>query len=363
MLAILLTALALNGCNGGATTTGDTGPGDSGLPGDSSGDTSPLGDAMDTTGGVTGMVACTQLAMARCARLDACSNNTGVARVYGSMNTCVSQLTANCLAALMVPMTTASPSFEQACAAAVTAQSCSDFRSGLTAPGCVAPMGPLANGMPCVANGQCASTVCLVPRNAQCGVCGAVPAVGADCSVNANCGHTLVCNRNAVTLAETCQMPVAAGGTCDGDHPCAGGLGCVRASATVTSGTCTAFATMVGATCNVTDVGMATCDAYQGLFCNNMNQCAMSTAAMVGQACGPMMMRMSDAVCQGAAYCQPAAMAGGMRTCAAASMDGQPCDTSSGPDCFPPSRCVLGAVGADAGTSGTCRAFDPAACH
>lgn len=306
--------------------------------------------------------ACTTIATSRCAKIDQCSNGLGVARAYGTMDVCVSRQTANCVATLMAPMTTASSTFETACAAAITAESCADYRSGITPAACIAPPGPLANGMPCVAFGQCQSTVCLVPRNGQCGVCAPQPAAGDDCSVNSSCGRDLVCNHNTVTGSYTCRTLVATGGTCDADHPCGADLGCVKASATAASGTCQPLGTTVGAACNDVNVGMATCDANQGLFCNGMSQCAMTTTAVAGAACGPMSMRASDAVCTAGATC-PTAAAGTARTCLAAATDGQPCDTAAGPACLAPARCVLTTSGSDAGTTGTCQVFNPAACH
>ena len=308
------------------------------------------------------MAACTTIATSRCAKIDQCSNGLGVTRAYGSMDVCVSRQTANCLGTLMAPMTTATSAFETACAAAITAESCADYRSGITPVACIAPPGPLANGMPCVAFGQCQSTVCLVPRNGQCGVCAPQPVAGDDCSVISGCDRDLFCNHNITTGSYTCRALVPMGGTCDIDHPCGADLGCVRASGTAASGTCQPLGTSVGAACNDLNVGMATCDANQGLFCNGTSQCAMTTTAAAGAACGPMSMRSSDAVCTGGASC-PTVTAGTARTCLAPAMDGQPCDTSAGPGCIAPSRCVLSASGADAGTMGTCQVFNPTACH
>lgn len=354
-LALLSTALlAVAACS--STSSTDASMNDGG----------DIANATDTSMGVDSgdpTASCTALATARCAKLDSCSNGVGVAHTYGSMDVCVTRLTANCVASLMVAGTAATPTFEIACGAAITAETCADFRNGITPAACVAAAGPLANGMPCVTSGQCQSQVCLTPRNSLCGTCAPQPSAGDDCAMNSGCGRDLVCNHNATAGTYTCRALVAMGGTCDIDHPCGADLGCVRTAATATMGTCQSLGMTVGAACNDLNIAMPTCDANQGLFCNGMSQCAMATVAMAGQACGPMSMRATDSVCTAGGFCPAAATGTTTRMCLAAASDGQPCDSTLGPPCLAPSRCIVTATGADAGTAGTCMVLNPTACH
>jgi hypothetical protein len=337
---------ALLACSGGAT------------PADGNGGNDAASDGSSDGGGndpAAVMTACQHVAMARCSRLDACTNNLGATRTYGSAAVCIERQVAVCVAGHQAPMTATTAANTEACATALAAQTCTDWRASVTPTACLPAHGPLAAGMPCVAAAQCQTGFCQVARNQQCGVCAAEPAVGAACGSNGlSCGRDLTCATN-----NTCAQQVAASGVCDDGHPCTPGLACVRPTMASTMGTCQPEATMLGAACSSRAVVAATCDGTLELFCNAMSQCAQSATASAGGACGVMGMAASDAVCTGGASCPAAAMAGGMRTCLAPAADGMPCDTNAGPDCLTPSRCVLTAL---TGTAGTCRAFDPNAC-
>jgi hypothetical protein len=305
------------------------------------------------------VAACNAVAMARCAKYDECSNGMAIAHDFGSMDACISRYSADCVASLTsTPMTTNTPASEQACAAGIGAQSCADWRDGRTPTACVPSPGPLANGTACVANSQCQSTVCLVPRDGQCGVCSPQPMPGDDCSAHSNCGRDLVCRANATNGTYTCRATVQAGGTCDADHPCASSLACVKSASTDASGTCQPAVNSVGGACHPNNIGGPDCDGFLGLFCNAMNQCAAVMTATAGQACGQSTDRTSNTFCTNASTCPPSTVT--PRNCVARSTDGQPCDTAVGPDCITPARCVL--ASADGGTAGTCLTFSPTAC-
>jgi hypothetical protein len=364
-----------------AACGGDTaliGPGpDSGL------DASNAGDAKSSGGGEAGggdagaptaMSACADSAKARCAQNDKCTNSVADKNKYGDEATCESRLTAQCVKNLGAPGSGATPATVESCAQTIPTETCSAYLGNDPADTCLPPMGTVANGGACGLGAQCVSTYCRIPAHASCGTCDDAPKAGDPCGPTGECGA-----RNGLQCVnDTCIAQGALNAACDKDNPCGPDLTCVGAKA-ATKGTCTAPVAMVGAACDPNKATGPGCDLTQGLYCKPvMKQCAAVTFATDGQPCG----EVSGAlvICQAGSCIIPPAGSGSdggidaglddggaeggttaprQGTCKAFAMDGQSCDTSGGPLCMNPARCVYAS---DASATGTCTLPDPSAC-
>jgi hypothetical protein len=136
---------------------------------------------------------------------------------------------------------------------------------------------------------------------------------------------------NAVT--HTCTPFAHLGTACGASQICDDGLTCAN-------GVCATGATTLGAACSPDGPG---CDQYAGLACNaSTGTCANLVLASAGQACGNVAGQQqlcAVSVCTRGA-CEAKAPLGGA------------CDLVDAPFCTSFATCV---VGADGGTSGTCR--------
>jgi len=300
---------------------------------------------------LTAQQACADVAAARCQKMEQC-NPQGLINTYGDLSTCETKQSATCVDNLAAPQTANTPSHTEACAQAFPSISCSDNELGNVPPACQPPAGPRANGSPCSVPGQCASAYCIIARTAACGVCGAAPVVGSSC-VNNACGPGLLCS----DVTNLCVAPVASGGSCADNSVCAPGTGCIGNSPTA-AGTCLALATTQGAACDPNDGGPR-CDGRLGLYCNvpEGRICDRIVNAAPTQECGTVDGGVIDCIAGG--FCQR--LDGGRSgTCIAPVGNGLDCDTTDGPTCAVPARCVLSIVG---GTSGTCQTTNPAVCN
>lgn len=146
---------------------------------------------------------------------------------------------------------------------------------------CIVP-GALANGAPCYANAQCASSVCLVAKGNTCGTCQPQPQAGDSCA-NVGCGRNL----NCPVAAMVCEVLGQSGAACDRGNPCAAGFSCVGANnAMMIQGKCQAAAGSVDAPCDPKQQVMPGCDVAKGLTCNNTLNCVATTLAQTGGSCG-----------------------------------------------------------------------------
>lgn len=295
--------------------------------------------------GPTADQACATIAAARCTKLQTCSASD-LARRFGDLATCETREALACTAGLAAAMTGNTVTAVEACAAAVDAEACGDFFSKSPPDACRTAMGLEATGAACGFSAQCATGFCAAASDAACGTCAAVPQAGASCA-SQGCGQDLVC----VASTQLCQAPVAIGGMCSRELPCADGGTCVGANAQQNIlGTCTADASAVGATCDGKHKTAPDCSADLGLACDSTtNQCATLPLAAAGQPCGQLGTTVTR--CTGGATCAIAAgqMAG---TCVAPAADGAACDTAAGPGCLTPARCIATTAG---GTAGTCQ--------
>lgn len=338
------------GAAGGGTAGGSGAAGGTAGGGGSSGSGGAAGGS-----GTTVAQACSDDAKLRCSMLDKCQPGLGggVARHYPDMATCLSLLTESCTAALGAPGTAATADFVEACVQARSAQSCSDFQSGVTPSACLTPKGTVATGAACSVSAQCASGFCNGTAGTLCGVCADAPIVGTTCANNSDCGQILLCSTN-----KKCATPIAIGGMCDDDNPCINGaVSCVSAGADAgTSGTCQAQVQTAGAACSGSSTGAPDCSADYALTCM-AKKCVADTAAAVGAACGADTTAKTDAECVGGATCEGSK---GAKICVAAATGGQACDTGTGPSCLGPSTCI--GTKLDGGTTGTCSTLTTASC-
>jgi len=166
-------------------------------------------------------------------------------------------------------------------------------------------------------------------------------------------GPGLLCS----DVTNLCVAPVASGGSCADNSVCAPGTGCIGNSPTA-AGTCLALATTQGAACDPNDGGPR-CDGRLGLYCNvpEGRICDRIVNAAPTQECGTVDGGVIDCIAGG--FCQR--LDGGRSgTCIAPVGNGLDCDTTDGPTCAVPARCVLSIVG---GTSGICQTTNPAVCN
>jgi hypothetical protein len=82
--------------------------------------------------------------------------------------------------------------------------------------------------------------------------------------------------------------------------------------------------------------------------------CVAAPYVGAGGACGDVSNKI--VLCNGASICFGASGTT-PGTCKAIALEGQACDTSAGPSCMAPARCVT-----TASTAGTCQLPDPATC-
>jgi hypothetical protein len=352
-LGTLCAAVALDlGCSSSSSD-------DSAAAGDAGSD----GTTIVTDGGsseastITAAQACSDLANARCAKIDSCGGGFGVEVKYGDLATCESRLSAQCVLGLAAPNTGATPANREACSTSIAAEDCPTFL-GTDAPDpCVPPAGTLAAGSACGAAAQCQSTYCAIPVGSACGTCATAPVAGDPCTATGECGGRagLVCAK----ATGTCVTAGVANASCDLTHPCAAEYECVRTldagvagsddAGISLEGKCQLGGTTVGTVCrgNVID---PRCEKSVYLTCED-RACAQDSFADAGAPCGDLDGGAADCLAGGS--CQNG-------TCVAPAAEGSACDTVNGPTCLAPARCI--GTDNDGGVTGTCTLVDPSTC-
>lgn len=309
--------------------------------------------------GVSADQACQDVANARCARRQACSNGSSVTRAYGDLATCVAREKLVCSDALAARGTGQSAASQEKCASAIAAQSCSDFFLGNPPAVCVAT-GAFSNASSCAFNSQCSTSYCTNDKNAACGSCGQAPVAGSDCGTS-TCARGLSCitTTSATGSSQTCVAEGPQGAACNRNAPCAPGLTCVGITLTA-SGSCMVAATAAGAACDPTAKTGAGCDRNQGLWCNPQSKsCTAITYVGSGQPCGEGTDgNVSDCSAGAGCYGATFGMMPTLGVCKAPAADGATCDITNGPPCLAPARCVT-AMGS---TAGTCMVPDASKC-
>jgi hypothetical protein len=315
-----------------------------------------------TDGGpaVTAAGACADVAKANCAKRVSCFDKinptgTGILRVFGTMDECLTRETLMCGNALAAPDTGNSPALIEQCAAALSGESCADFFAE-NAPAACEPTGPRESGKPCAFDGQCATGFCSGTKNAACGTCAAPPAAGASCA-SSLCARDQLCNPDTLL----CYTPGASGDPCATETPCGYGLSCPTSSGADASAShaCVSAVADLGASCGGTK---AACDPMQGLFCSGpagAKTCVKIAYVGDGATCGALDSGGFTSCIAGGCYTASGlAGSGEQGKCKADVTDGAPCDIVLGPGCQLPARCVVTA----GGNTGVCTEPTGASC-
>lgn len=291
-----------------------------------------------TIDALSAMDACAQLATAKCMKLMTCSP-TDLTRRFVDIGTCETREALACTDEQGAVDTAANPGQALMCGDAITASSCTDFLGASAPAACLPPMGPGAGG--CAFGAQCDTSFCAVGANAICGECRATPVVGTSCATS-SCGSGLICAPGN----KLCVMPGVANAQCNQTAPCGNGFTCVGTTNN-TPGRCQPEITALDGQCDVRHNQRADCSTDDGLACSgNTNRCVALGLAQAGGKCD--FVNNVKTVCTGGAACIEANGAT-VGTCVAPAGDGSACDTSKGPDCLTPARCVP-----TSGTAGTC---------
>jgi hypothetical protein len=319
------------------TLVGDTGV-DSSKPGDAAKDTGVIyfdaGSANDAD-----ITACSASAAAVCA-LQARCNLPQQRSQYGDGGTCFTRENEDCVTALLTPNNGNTAAHIAACASSRSGESCATAYDLGTPDACAQPTGSGQTGTSCTHDGQCASGFCALPVTSACGTCQAQPAAGASCTDLAGCGAGLECYDGVCAAYVT-----TVGGTCSDTKPCGYELDCV-------SGACASQGTTVGTACGGLLPG---CAPTLGLYCkptttgSTVGTCQTASIATAGQACG--VIANVETVCGAESVCYKQPADAGSK-CIARAADNGACNTVTGPDCIPFSRCVGTVI--DGGSSGAC---------
>ena len=331
------------------------------------------GSSTTSSNGTTPATACADVAHAQCVKHEACSlASFANDHSYGSEADCEARVAPSCVNALAAQGTGQSPANIESCVAQYPNYSCTDFRDNNPSGACLPPAGTRANGAVCGANAQCTSTFCHIAQNETCGVCAAQPVADAPCSYAGDCGRNLGCAIASSATTGTCAARVASAGTClTNTNPCQAGYACVGDNETnATSGTCQSQGNTLGAACDRSRKTEANCDAEFGLTCvptaagSSVGTCQAITLVGAGQTCGVLGSApiTGEALCNAGGLCAKVNTSDATGTCVAAAADGAACDsdTSVGPPCLPPAKCVAITAGT---TAGTCIVPDATKCQ
>ena len=330
-----------SGQGGAAGTGGASGSG--GAAGSADGGASEDAGG-DRDGGVTASEACSAMASALCAKLEACAP-LAVTILFGDMPACMDVAKTACNGSLQAAQTAATPGRFMTCSRDLQAAQCASVLSHDPPPSCRPQGGTVGNGMACGDDWQCASGRCAIPSNATCGVCASLAPAGGACpnDTDDECAFGLVCADNLL-----CVAPGQAGASCDANHPCASPLVCAGATMTA-QGTC-AIGGALGDACT-SDQG---CSFLDGLWCNRAptRACAKIAAVDPGMRCGFVDM-MDFVLCKGGGAGGGCVVTPGtaMGTCPRLGMPGDTCSATA--------RCKVGAVC----VNGLCTVREPASCR
>jgi len=311
------------------------------------GSSSGSGGSGATTGGIPSV--CPAYATAICDLYGSCSNGWYVSTEFGDQAACVASYELSCAQRLAAPGTALTSADILSCSQGLPTESCDALYSNNPEEVCSAPAGKTPLNGACEVAAQCASAYCAIPNNAFCGTCQPTPIAGADCS-QFGCPPGLQC----LADVQTCAPAVADGGACNASGDCQYGLTCLT-KAKICAPTADG-----GQACDTSGKIGPGCNDNLGLVCQKIGDggmCALKELADAGQPCGTLSDSGVATNCLDRGTCEKAADSG-VGTCLAAAATGADCDTSAGPDCQLPGRCII----SGGGTSGTCQLLSSAVC-
>jgi hypothetical protein len=223
---------------------------------------------------------------------------------------------------------TLTPAALEACAQAITADTCAQTLDNHQPSACNF-VGTLAAGAACGVGSQCASGYCKLAAGSKCGTCATQTT---KCASDGDCANDTICGPIG-----TCVTPVVPPGQCDNaTHICERTLVCLGEQMNDAGlGGC-GKPGETNAACQ--DDG--DCNGGIGFVCDLATQtCVQAQKATAGQSCG--VVGGSLALCTGGASCSNLMKvndAGALEgTCHPAASDGTPC--GAGVDCLLPSVC------------------------
>jgi hypothetical protein len=311
------------------------------------------------SGGKTAAEACADYGKAWCAKTGSCPNEYYVIADYPNEASCETRTAAMCVSSLAAAGTGLTPDKVEACSVGLPGESCIDFRDNNPAAACAPAVGNLMIGAPCGDPSQCVTGSCEISPNQVCGTCQLVMALGAPCQPGwvDTCGPNLACLTS--TLSQ-CSPYVADGAEClGGVNQCFWGSVCVGSdTATMTMGTCQVQGSAAGAVCDTSVKTKPNCstgfDCIPAMAGATLGMCKASTLVTTGATCGSI----GSNPITGVADCTLGSRCYN-HVCVAPAVEQGACNTSMGPPCLTPAKCV---PSADGGTAGTCIVPDATRC-
>jgi hypothetical protein len=304
---------------GGGSTGGPLGGSGGGSPAPAAqGDGGISGGTGGSAGGGSLDEACSDYAAKFCAKLNQCSP-AYLIYDYGTEEVCRSRAKISCVSEANAPNTSVTATQFKACAAAKSAQSCSDFMTDERPDACIYK-GSRIDGQACGENSQCQSGLCRTNGN-LCGVCGKAVGIGEKCQGQDDCEEGLRCD------GTQCKKRVENGQACRYEQDC-------KVDSYCFNGTCVASKTMGGTDCN--DSTYASCNINQKLYCevDGAKVCKLITFLPAGSSC-----RFPETCASG--RCK-ITRSGEKGTCTAFAADGAMCDPKEDIYCQSPASCVNG---------------------
>lgn len=296
-----------------------------------------------SSGGGTAAQACAAYAQASCTQATACSPFTTAVN-FGDETTCEQRQALGCMALFGINGSTLTPAALDACAQAVTGETCVQFLDNHQPSACNF-LGTLAAGTACGTGSQCLSGYCKLATGSSCGTCATQTST---CTTDADCPSDQLCAQSS------CITPVVPPGMCDNKtHLCERTLVCLGEQASDAGvGSC-GMAGGAGTPCqDATD-----CAGGMGIVCDTTAQmCVAAQKATTGQTCG--VVNGGLVVCTGGAVCANLMKVNDAGlpvegTCHPPAADGAPCGT--GVNCTLPAVCSAKTF--------TCTLPDPGSCQ
>jgi hypothetical protein len=256
----------------------------------------PTDGGSGSEAGVSAMQACADYAKATCTQANTCTPFTTTVN-FGDEAACEQRSILGCMPLLGIHGSSLTPEALDACAQAVTGETCVQYLDNHTPTACNF-QGTLTAGEACGSGSQCQSGYCKIGvsdagTGVPCGVCatrGTACSSDNDCASDqlcaggqcrtpmtppGMCNNALqICQRTTVCLGEqeseagvgTCQPPGMAGAPCQDSGDCAGGNGIL---CDVAHQKCVAATTATtGQMCGIVSGSLVVCSA--GSVCTNL---------------------------------------------------------------------------------------------
>ncbi len=294
-------------------------------------------------GGGSAAQACADYAKASCTQANTCTPFT-VALDFSDEATCEQRETLGCMALFGIHGSSLTPAALDACAQAITGETCVQFLDNHQPSACNF-QGTLDAGAACGTGSQCQSGYCKLAAGSSCGTCATRTS---KCTADSDCPSDQLC------ASGSCVTPVQPPGMCDNaSNICVRTLVCLgEQSRDAGMGGC-GKPGGVGATCqDATD-----CEGGIGILCDTAHQmCVAAQKATTGQSCGIVNGALVE--CTGGAVCANLMKVDDaglpvQGTCHPPAADGAPCGMGVG--CTLPAVCNPKTF--------TCTLPDPGSCQ